>query len=393
MGLKNPMLNFTFHNPTRIHFGKGQIKAVSSEIPAGSKVLLTYGGGSIRNNGVYDQALKALEGRAVIEFGGIEPNPEYETLMHAVELGRQEKIDFLLAAGGGSVLDGTKFIAAAIPFEGDAWDICRKSAPIAEAVPLGSILTLPATGSESNPFAVISRAETSEKLAFSSERCFPRFAVLDPETTFSLPPRQVANGVVDAFVHTMEQYLTYPADAPLQDRFAESILQTLIEVGPKTLAEPANYDLRAAFVWSATLALNGLIGAGVPQDWATHLIGHELTALYGIDHARTLAVVLPHLLRVRKEQKRAKLLQFAERVWGVREGAEEERIEAGIVRMEKFFESLGVPTRLRQYDGADGDTPALVAARLDGRGFNRIGERQDMTPAAVEQVLAMSVAA
>lgn len=387
------MQNFTFHNPTRIHFGKGQIKAVAGEIPAGSKVLLTYGGGSIRSNGVYDQAMKALEGCTVIEFGGIEPNPEYETLMYAIELGRQEKIDFLLAAGGGSVLDGTKFIAAAIPFEGDVWDICRKSAPVAKAVPVGSILTLPATGSESNPFAVISRVETSEKLAFSSEHCFPRFAVLDPETTFSLPPRQVANGVVDAFVHTMEQYLTYPAEAPLQDRFAESILQTLVEVGPKTLAEPNDYDLRASFVWSATLALNGLIGAGVPQDWATHLIGHELTALYGIDHARTLAVVLPHLLRVRKEQKRAKLAQFAERVWGVREGTEEERIEAGIVRMEKFFEGLGVPTRLREYDGADAETPAIIAARLDGRGFNRIGEWQDMTPAAVEQVLALSVAA
>lgn len=387
------MLNFTFHNPTRIHFGKGRIAAISEEIPAGSKVLLTYGGGSIRQNGVYDQTIQALNGRTVLEFGGIEPNPEFETLMHAVELGRQEKIDMLLAVGGGSVLDGTKFIAAAIPFEGDPWDICRKSAPVSKAVPVGSILTLPATGSESNPFAVISRAETSEKLAFSSDHCFPRFAVLDPETTFSLPPRQVANGVVDAFVHTMEQYLTYPANAPLQDRFAESILQTLVEVGPRTLAEPSDYDLRASFVWSATLALNGLIGAGVPQDWATHLIGHELTALYGIDHARTLAVVLPHLLRVRKQQKREKLLQFAERVWNIRDGAEDDRIEAGIRAMERFFESLGVPTRLALYPEADPETPKLVASRLDGRGFNRIGERQDVTPASVEKVLSLSMAA
>jgi NADP-dependent alcohol dehydrogenase len=387
------MLNFTFHNPTRIHFGKGQIKAVSSEIPKDAKVLMTYGGGSIRQNGVYSQTMDALEGRTVLEFGGIEPNPEYETLMEAVRLGREEKVDILLAVGGGSVLDGSKFIAAAIPFEGDAWDICRESAPVDRATPVASILTLPATGSESNPFAVISRAETSEKLAFSSPHCFPRFAVLDPETTFSLPPRQVANGIVDAFVHTMEQYLTYPANAPLQDRFAESILQTLVEVGPKTLAEPRDYDLRASFVWSATMALNGLIGAGVPQDWATHMIGHELTALYGIDHARTLAVVLPHLLRVQKQQKGEKLLQFAERVWGIRTGSSDERIEAGIRSMEQFFESLGLPTRLAKYADATGDTPSIIASRLDRRGFNKLGERQAVTPDVVRELLSLSMAA
>lgn len=387
------MFNFTFHNPTRIHFGKGQISAISKEIPADARVLLTYGGGSIRQNGVFDQALAALEGRTVLEFGGIEPNPEFETLMEAVQFARQEEVDFLLAAGGGSVLDGTKFIAAAIPFAGDAWDICRKGAEVKQAVPLGTILTLPATGSESNPFAVISRAETSEKLAFSSDRCYPKFAVLDPETTFSLPARQVANGVVDAFVHTMEQYLTYPANAPLQDRFAESILQTLIEVGPRTLAAPSDYDLRASFVWSATMALNGLIGAGVPQDWATHMIGHELTALFGIDHARTLAAVLPHLLRVRKEQKREKLLQFASRVWGVPAGNEEEMIEAGIRRMELFFESLGVPTRLTAYADVEGETPGVVASRLEGRGFTKLGERQDVTPATVAETLSLSLAA
>jgi NADP-dependent alcohol dehydrogenase len=387
------MFNFTFHNPTRIHFGKGQISAISPEIPAKAKVLLTYGGGSIRQNGVFEQALGALKGHTVLEFGGIEPNPEFETLMEAVRFARKEKVDFLLAAGGGSVLDGTKYIAAAVPFKGDPWDICRKGAPVKRAIPLGTILTLPATGSESNPFAVISRAETSEKLAFSSDHCYPKFAVLDPETTFSLPARQVANGVVDAFVHTMEQYLTYPANAPLQDRFAESILQTLIEVGPKTLAAPSNYDLRAAFVWSATMALNGLIGAGVPQDWATHMIGHELTALYGIDHARTLAVVLPHLLRVRKEQKREKLLQFASRVWGVQKGEDGERIEKGIRKMEKFFESLGVPTRLSAHPGVESDTPAIVASRLKSRGFTKLGERQDVTPPVVERTLALSLAA
>jgi len=386
------MLNFTFQNPTKMLFGRGQIANIAAEIPAGTKILLTYGGGSIHRNGVYDQTMKALAGREVIEFGGIEPNPEYKTLMRAVELGRAEKVDLLLAVGGGSVADGTKFIGAAIPFAGEPWDILDKSAPVTAAVPLAVILTLPATGSESNSFAVISRAETGQKLAFSSPFGYPRFAVLDPQTTFSLPPRQVANGIVDAFVHTLEQYLTYPVNAQLQDRFAESILQTLIEVGPRTLAAPSDYDLRATFVWCATMALNGLIGVGVPQDWATHMIGHELTALYGIDHARTLAAVMPHLLRVQAEQKGEKLEQYAARVWGVREGSRERRIEAGIQATERFFESLDVPTRLKTYERVQPETPATVAGRLKSHGMARLGERQDVTPERVEQILSLSLA-
>jgi NADP-dependent alcohol dehydrogenase len=387
------MQNFAYQNPTKILFGKGQIASITAEIPAGSKVMMTYGGGSIRANGVHDQAMKALEGRAVVEFGGIEPNPEYRTLLKAVELGRKENVDVLLAVGGGSVLDGTKFIAAAIPFEGEPWDFVSKGAPIRSATPLATILTLPATGSESNPFAVISRAETSEKLAFSSEHCYPKFAVLDPETTFSLPPRQVANGIVDAFVHTTEQYLTWTHGAALQDRFAEAILLTLVDAGPKTLAEPRNYEARATFVWAATMALNGLIGQGVPQDWATHMIGHELTSLYGIDHARTLAVVLPHLLREQRKGKGAKLAQFAERVWGIREGSEAEKAEAGIRRMEEFFESLGLPVKLKAYAEARAETPSLVAGRLKSRGFTGLGERQEVTPAVVERALSRSLAA
>jgi NADP-dependent alcohol dehydrogenase len=386
------MLNFTYQNPTKILFGKGQIANIPAEIPADAKVLLTYGGGSIHRNGVYEQTRKALAGHEVVEFGGIEPNPEYKTLMQAVDLGRSEKVDLLLAAGGGSVLDGTKFIGAAIPFEGEPWDILTKHAPVTSAIPLAAILTLPATGSESNSFAVISRSETSQKLAFSSTFGYPVFSVLDPEVTFSLPPRQVANGVVDAFVHTIEQYLTFPVGAHLQDRFAESILQTLIEVGPQTLAKPADYELRASFVWAATMALNGLIGQGVPQDWSTHMIGHELTALYGIDHARTLASVLPHLLRVHSKHKAEKLLQYAARVWGVLEGSPERRIEAGIVATEKFFESLGVPTRLKAYGQVKADTPSTVAHRLRASGMTQLGERQEVTPESVEKILELSLA-
>jgi NADP-dependent alcohol dehydrogenase len=387
------MFNFEYQNPTKILFGKGQIAAIAKEIPAGAKVMVTYGGGSIKANGVYEQTLKALEGHAVVEFGGIEPNPEYKTLIGAVELARREKVDLLLAVGGGSVLDGTKFIAAAVPFEGEPWDIMNKGAKVKSAVAVASILTLPATGSESNTFAVVSRRETGEKLAFSSVLVFPKFAVLDPETTISLPPRQVANGVVDAFMHTLEQYLTFPVQAELSDRFAEAILQTLVAVGPKTLADPQDYEARASFVWSATLALNGLIACGVPQDWATHMIGHELTALYGIDHARTLAVVAPHLYRVQAAQKKAKLLQFGERVWGIREGSEDERMEAAIQKTEAFFESLGVPTRLSKYEGIAADTPQVVAAKLESRGSTKLGERQDIEPSVVAEILSRSLAA
>ncbi len=382
------MQNFEFHNPVKILFGKGQIAAIAREIPAGVKILLTYGGGSIKANGVYDQVKTALAGREVIEFGGIEPNPRYETLLRAVDLARREGAGFLLAVGGGSVLDGTKFIAAAVPFQGEPWDILAKGARVASALPLGSVLTLPATGSEMNFYAVISRQETREKLAFGAPAVYPRFSVLDPETTFTLPERQIANGVVDAFAHVMEQYLTYPVNAPLQDRMAEAILLTLIEEGPKTLAAPRDYDARANIMWCATMALNGLIGCGVPSDWSTHMIGHELTALHGLDHARTLAIILPAVMRVKRGNKRAKLLQFAARVWGIEAGAEDERIDAAIERTRRFFESLGVPTRLSAYGIGDG-TAEQVARRLERRGMATLGERRDTDARQIREIVAL----
>ena len=379
------MQNFEFSNPVHVLFGKGRIADIGTLIPQDAPILITYGGGSIKRNGVFAQVTAALAGRRVLEFGGIEPNPRYETLMKAVEVVRAERVGFLLAVGGGSVLDGTKFIAAAAPFEGDPWTIVSSGARVKSAVPLGSILTLPATGSEMNPFAVISRAETQEKFAFSSSLVYPRFSVLDPETTFSLPPHQVANGIVDAFVHVMEQYLTFPADAPLQDRMAEAILLTLIEEGPKTLADPADYNARANLMWSATMALNGLIAVGVPQDWATHMIGHEVTALSGLDHAQTLAIVLPNLLHVRRETKREKLLQYAARVWGVTSGTDEERIAAAIEKTRTFFHRLGLPTRLSDY-GVARDVVAAIPARFEKRG-TVLGERKDITPPVVSKIL------
>lgn len=379
------MQNFTFYNPTRILFGSGRIADITREIPAGARVLITYGGGSIIKNGTLAEVKAALKGYTVFEFSGIEPNPTYETLMQAVELARRDKIDFLLAVGGGSVLDGTKFIAAAIPFAGDPWDILAKRARISSAVPFGSVLTLPATGSEMNNGAVITKRAGNDKLAFSNGLLFPRFSVLDPTKTYTLPARQVANGVVDAFVHITEQYLTYPADAKVQDRFAEGLLLTLIEDGPKALRETDNYAVRANLMWTATLALNGLIGAGVPNDWATHMLGHELTALHGLDHAQTLAIVLPAMLQVRREEKRGKLLQFAERIWDLRDGDEDARIDQAIARTRQFFESLGVPTRLSDYGIGTDAIPALIA-QLERHGMVALGEHGNFSLAGSRQV-------
>jgi NADP-dependent alcohol dehydrogenase len=381
------MENFTFHNPTRLLFGRGQIAAIHQELPADARVLLLAGGGSIKANGVYAQTKQALGARVVFEFWGVEANPDFDTLMRAVEIVRREKLNWILPVGGGSVLDGAKFVAAAAPYSGDPWEILTTFAKnVRSALPIGAILTLPATGSEANAASVISRRALKEKLAFIHPAVFPRFSVLDPETTFSLPARQVANGIGDAFCHVMEQYMTYPADAAVQDRFAESILKILIEVGPVTLAQPTNYAARANLVWAATWALNGAIGAGVPQDWATHMIGHELTALHDIDHARTLAVVLPNLLQVQRTAKRGKLLQYAERVWGITEGAEDARIDAAIERTRAFYESIGIKTRLADY-GVKPDTAAEVARRLQARGATGLGERGEITPAKVEEIL------
>jgi NADP-dependent alcohol dehydrogenase len=379
------MQNFIYANPVKILFGKGQIAGLAAEIPAGARILITYGGGSIKRNGVLAQVNAALQGRDRLEFGGIEPNPRYETLIKAVEVVRAEGIGFLLAVGGGSVIDGTKFIAAATSFEGEPWKILAEQAPVKTALPLGCVLTLPATGSEMNAFAVISRGETREKLAFSSSLVYPRFSVLDPEATVSLPPQQVANGIVDAFVHVMEQYMTYPADAPLQDRLAESILLTLLEEGPKTLADPSNYNARANLMWCATMALNGMISVGVPQDWATHMIGHEITAVSGLDHAQTLAIVLPNLLHVKRDTKRQKLLQYAARVWGITSGEPEERIDAAIEKTRTFFHRLGVPTRLSDY-GVARETVAEIPARMERRG-TVLGERADITPQVVSKIV------
>jgi NADP-dependent alcohol dehydrogenase len=386
------MRNFEFYNPVNIVFGQGQIKKLNKLVPANTKIMLAYGGGSIFKNGIYDQVKLALVGYDILEFGGIEPNPHYETLMKAAEIVKNEEIGFILAVGGGSVLDGVKFIAAAAMWEeGDPWKfLVDRSIVVTKAVPLGSVLTLPATGSEMNSTAVVTRVSTQEKFAFASYAVMPKFSILDPTVVFSLPEKQVANGIVDAFVHVIEQYLTYPVNSPIQDRFAESILVTLAEEGPKVLANRADYDAAANFMWAATMALNGLIGTGVPQDWATHQIGHELTAFHNIDHARTLAIVLPGIMQVKRENKREKLLQYGERVWGITAGIEDSRIDATIEKTVAFFESFGIPTKLSAYSiGAD--FIPVVCNRFAERGIKGIGERGDLTVEQIGEVLTLQL--
>ena len=384
------MLNFNFKNQTEILFGKGQIKEAKSRLPQNARVLFLYGGGSIKRNGVYTDVLNLLDGVQFEEFAGVEPNPTLETLMQAVELVRSKQLNFILAVGGGSVIDGAKFIAAAAHFDGEPWDILAKGAAFSSALPIGAVLTLPATGSESNGNSVVTNKATAQKRAFGSDLVQPVFAVLDPVYTYSLPAKQVGNGVVDAFVHVIEQYLTYPVNAPLQDRFAEGILQTLISEGPKALATPQDYDVRANVMWSATMALNGLIGKGVPQDWATHMIGHELTALFGLDHAQTLAIVLPTLMYVQREQKRQKLLQFGRRVFDINSGNEDELIDKTIKATQDFFEHMGVKTRLSDYNLTAADIDKLIA-NLERNGMTALGEHSDIDLVKARQILTLAL--
>lgn len=382
--------NFTVHNTVKLIFGKGSIAKLSDNIKGYKKIMLTYGGGSIMQNGVYDQVKAALGDKNVVEFGGIEANPTYETLMKGVEIARAEKVDFLLAVGGGSVVDGTKFMSAAIPYTGnDAWnDIVIPRSKFTEVTPLGAVLTLPATGSEMNYYAVISRKETKQKMGMGGPLLYPQFSILDPETTYSLPKRQIANGLADAFTHVMEQYLTYPVGAMIQDGFAETILRTLIAVAPTTLENPTDYEARANFMWAATVALNGTINNGVPTDWATHQIGHELTALHGIDHARSLAVVMPYLFRLKKDKKGPKLIQYAKNVWNLT-GTDEELVDQAIAKTIEFYESIGIPTKASDY-GVNEESIAEVSKRIGERGM-KFGENADIGAEETRAILEMSI--
>ncbi|MFY7988213.1 MAG: iron-containing alcohol dehydrogenase [Flavobacterium sp.] len=387
------MLNFELYNPVNYVFGKGQIAKLTDLVPTNTKILLAYGGGSIFKNGVYDQVKAALPNHDIVEFGGIEPNPRFETLMKAVEIIRAEKIGFILAVGGGSVIDGVKFISAAVNFEGDAADILKKRIlfkDVSKVIPFGTVLTLPATGSEMNSGAVVTIEATQEKLTLGGSALFPVFSIVDPTVITSLPKRQLQNGVVDAFTHVMEQYLTYTHDALLQDRISESVLQTLIEIGPDVVENPSDYKLASNFVWSATMALNGLIQKGVPSDWATHMIGHELTALYEIDHARTLAIIGPNLYRVMFDSKKDKLAQYGERVWNIQGNSTEEIAEKAIEKTVEFFHKMGMKTKISENAENIEKTADFIVNRFEERGWKAMGEKQNITLEKVRAIVEMS---
>jgi NADP-dependent alcohol dehydrogenase len=386
------MLNFELYNPTNLIFGKGQIEKIATLIPAEAKILIAYGGGSIFKNGIYDQVKAALPDRNIVEFGGIEPNPHYETLMKAVAVIKEQNIDFILAVGGGSVIDGVKFISAAVHFEGNPMDILQKRLLIkdlSKVVPFGTVLTIPATGSEMNSGSVVTIEATQEKLAFGGSALFPKFSICDPTVIVSLPKRQLQNGVVDAYTHVLEQYLTYPHEGYLQDRISESILQTLIEIGPKVVENPTDYALASNFMWSCTMALNGLIQKGVPSDWATHMIGHELTALYGIDHARTLAIIGPNLYKVMFETKKAKLAQYGQRIFNLT-GSEDQIAKEAINKTVAFFHTMGMQTQLSDYTKDFEKTADFIAKRFEERGWKGLGEKQNITPEKVREIVTAS---
>lgn len=376
------MNNFIFQNPTKLIFGKGMIKEIASQIPAGKKIMITFGGGSVKKNGVYEQVIEALAGREYTEFWGIESNPSIETLHKAIAQGREFGADFLLAVGGGSVIDGTKLVSAGLKYDGDAWDLVKKGS-YTDTVPLGTVLTLPATGSEMNSGAVISRHETKEKYAFYSN--YPVFSVLDPTVTFTLPDHQIACGIADTFVHVMEQYMTKPEQSALMDRWAESILRTLIEIAPKIKENHEDYDLMADFMMCATMGLNGFIAMGVEQDWCTHMIGHELTALHGLTHGETLSIVFPGTLRALRQEKALKIMQYGERIWGLSSGLPETRVEKAIEKTEEFFRSLGLRTRLSEA-GIGEDTIMEIEKRFNERGV-AYGENHDVTGAVARRIL------
>ena len=386
------MLNFELYNPTNLVFGKGQIEKLASLVPENAKILLAYGGGSIFKNGIYEQVKAALSGFEMVEFGGIEPNPHFETLMKAVVLIREQKIDFILAVGGGSVIDGVKFMSGAVHFEGNPKDILQKRIlfkDVSKVIPFGTVLTLPATGSEMNSGAVVTIAATQEKLTLGGSALFPKFSVCDPTVIASLPEKQLQNGVVDAYVHVLEQYLTYPHEGYLQDRIAESILLTLIQIGPNVVENPTDYALASNFMWSCTMALNGLIQKGVPSDWATHMIGHELTALYGIDHARTLAIIGPNLYRVMYETKKGKLAQYGKRIFNLT-GTDDEIANEAINKTVAFFHTMGMQPKLADYTKDYAKTADFIVNRFAERGWKTLGEKQNITLEKVKSIVEMS---
>lgn len=376
---------FQFHNPTRIVFGRGSVEQLGALAkPFGQTVLLVYGSGSIKRSGLYESVLAQLQsiGARVSELPGIEPNPRLATVKKGIEIARANRVDLILAVGGGSVIDAAKAIAVGVPYEGDVWDFCMRKAVIREALPLGTVLTLAATGSEMNGNSVITNWETQQKRSFGCAHAYPKFSILDPSLTFSVPHNQTVNGSVDIMSHVFEQYFSLTENTPLQERFCESILQTVIENVPIALAEPDHYDARANLMWAGTMALNGVISVGVAQDWASHAIEHEISAIYDIPHGAGLAIVFPNWMKYVHRQRLDRFVQFATRVWGIDPAGKsaEETALAGIDATRSFFTRIGAPASLADFQiGSDRlDRMADEAVRFGPIGSFRKLNREDV---------------
>ncbi|MFC5652183.1 iron-containing alcohol dehydrogenase [Paenibacillus solisilvae] len=388
------MLPFTFQNPTKILFGEGMVSRLGEQVRSfGSTILLVYGSGSIKKSGLYDQVLEQLKSidARVVELSGIEPNPRLTSVYKGIELCRSEKVDFILAVGGGSVLDAAKAIAAGALYEGDVWDFCIHKAVIQQAIPLGTILTLSATGSEMNGNAVISNWELKQKRAFGSPHVYPAFSILDPTLTYSVPRNQTVNGAVDIMSHVFEQYFSRTTDTPLQERLCESILQTVIENTPIAIEQPDNYEARANLMWCGTLALNGgLISAGMQNDWASHGIEHEISAIYDIPHGAGLSIVFPNWMKYVYKERIDRFAQFAERVWGIKRDSrsDEEVALAGIEATRAFFTSIGAQARLAEFEI---DREHIDEMAKEAVLFGPLGSFKKLEQTDVRQILEMSL--
>ncbi len=376
------MKDFVFHNPTKLIFGRNAMAQIRPNIePFGRKVLLTYGRGSIKRNKIYDKVMRQIKGLKVKEFGGIEPNPRVETLRQALDQYRSFNPDIILAVGGGSVIDGSKLLASSFHYGGDPWDFLIKDVEPKKYVPFGVVLTLSATGSEMNCGAVITRWETNEKKVFVKDGIYPKFSILDPQNTFSVPKDQTAYGIVDAFSHVLEQYLHTTTDVPLQDRFSEAILLTLIENAPLVLKNPRNYNARANIMLSATMALNNLISIGTDEDWACHGIEHEFSAFYDIPHGAGLAIITPRWMNVIKNQKKKKFTQYGERIWGLK-GTDKSIVNGASDKTYDFFKSLRVKMSLKEWKIST-EHFEIMTKRLVKR---KIGEKA-LNKKQIEQIL------
>ncbi|CAF1741121.1 iron-containing alcohol dehydrogenase [Bacillus subtilis] len=349
------MENFTYYNPTKLIFGKGQLEQLRKELKRyGKNVLLVYGGGSIKRNGLYDQVTGILkeEGAVVHELSGVEPNPRLATVKKGIDLCREHDIDFLLAVGGGSVIDCTKAIAAGVKYDGDAWDIFSKKVTAEDALPFGTVLTLAATGSEMNPDSVITNWETNEKFVWGSNVTHPRFSILDSENTFTVPENQTVYGMVDMMSHVFEQYFHNVENTPLQDRMCFAVLQTIIETAPKLLEDLENYELRETILYAGTIALNGTLQMGYFGDWASHTMEHAVSAVYDIPHAGGLAILFPNWMRYTLDTNVGRFKNLMLNMFDIdTEGKTDKEIALeGIDKLSAFWTSLGAPSRLADYN-------------------------------------------